>query len=152
MRVHAQGRIWRVPQHYIDMACEAMGGIDLDLSVPPDDALGCPWQGHVFLVPPGYKGLPAAFIAKLLAEIEAGNVPMAVLLTNNSTDTRWFQAAHRASSRLCFVKGRIRFTMPDGSQALPLQGQAAFYFGDQPERFVDTFSRVGRVTRHYPLR
>ncbi len=141
--------LWRVPQLYVDKARQAMDGLDLDLSMPPWDALEWSWQGRVFLVPPATRGRVLPFIRKLLAEIEAGNVTAAVLLTNNSTDTKWFALANRISTRVCFPRGRIRFIAPDGLPALPLQGQAVMYFGNHPERFQAAYADVGVIVRHF---
>jgi len=147
----AQGRdvsIWRVPQKYYDMAREVMSEIDNELAPPPDDALECSWLGSVFLVPPFGRGVTAAHVMKLLAELNTRTATAAVLITNNNTDTEHIQCAMHRSAAICFHLGRMKFKSSDGLPAYPTQGQIILYFGAQRERFAQVFNRVGAV--RYP--
>jgi hypothetical protein len=54
---------------------------------------GKPWPGRIFLNPPYAAGRIDKFVAKLLAEYQAGNLQQGELLTNSSTETRWWQSA-----------------------------------------------------------
>ena len=65
----------------------------------------------------------------MIAEIAAGRVKQAIVLTHCYCDTAWFQKLARKAHLVCFPKGRIRFEAPDGTLASPTQGQAFFYFG-----------------------
>jgi hypothetical protein len=65
------------------------------------------------------------------------------MLTNNSTDTDWFNAALSKAASVCFTHGRVNFIQPNGQEVLPTQGQAFFYFGDDIERFEEIFHRTG---------
>ena len=48
--------------------------------------------------PPYSPGLVGSFVRKLLDEHHAGNVTAALVFTNNSTDTRWWQSLARRSN------------------------------------------------------
>jgi hypothetical protein len=87
------------------------------------------------------------FIAKFIEEFEAGRVTEAIVLTNNSTDTKWFMCAQAACAGVCFTSGRIRFIDDRGGEVFPTQGQAFFYFGSNYERFREVFRDVGFVMR-----
>ena len=147
----ARVSLWRVPALHVDKARESMGGLDLDLSVPSPCWLMvmAQWYGRVFLMPPQTRGGNRPYIARLLQEIAAGNVEQAVLLTNNSTDTKWWQQAGRIAARICFVDGRIKFTNSHSDPALPVQGQTLMYFGAAVDRFAAVFADVGRVCKRY---
>lgn len=156
------------PAEYIDAVRQVLGEIDLDPAssntaqkivkavtyyTSKDDGLNRDWQGKVFLNPPYHRDLCPRFIDKLLDEINEERVTEAILLTNNSTDTDWFNLAVRLCNSLCFVKGRIKFFEGDGeTEVLPTQGQAFFYFGSNVKQFERTFRYVGfcvRVTVAY---
>jgi DNA N-6-adenine-methyltransferase (Dam) len=110
---------------------------------PEDDGLTREWHGNVFLNPPYHRELCPAFVDKLLAELQAERVAEAIMLTNNSTDTEWFQKAAEAANAVCLTHGRIAFTTPDGSEVAPTQGQAVFYFGKDVGKFVEVFRQIG---------
>ena len=138
------------PRDQVAAVRAALGEIDLD---PASDALGQKtvgaidyfavednslereWPGRVFLNPPYNRNLAPTFISKLLQEIEAGRTTAAILLTNNCTDTDWFDVALRRCAGVCFTHSRIRFTKPDGSKVVPNLGQAFFYFGPRRAAF-----------------
>jgi hypothetical protein len=143
---------------YVEAARQVLGTIDLDPAssdiaqktvkatqyfTVDDDGLSREWHGRVFLNPPYHRELAPKFIAKLVEELAAGHVSEAVMLTNNCTDTEWFDVALRESQSVCFTRGRIRFTTPNEEEVLPTQGQAFFYFGPNPERFEEVFCKLG---------
>jgi len=93
---------------YIESARKVLGGIDLDPAsnvvaqqtvmaerffTIDDDGLRQEWTGRVWLNPPYSRGVISRFVNKLLTEYHAGRVTAAILLTNNFTDTKWWQAA-----------------------------------------------------------
>jgi DNA polymerase-1 len=150
---------WYTPPEILEAARAVLGGIDLDPAsceiaqrtvkaaryyTVADDGLAQDWHGRVWLNTPYAAGLVGRFVEKLLAHVEAGDVTAAILLTNNATDTRWFQAASRAAAAACFPSGRIRFAGPEGPRRTPLQGQAILYFGPTPRAFVARFGGFGR--------
>jgi hypothetical protein len=154
------------PKPYIDAARKVLGAIDLDpatskqaqrtvqakrIFTEADDGLEQEWHGRVWVNPPYHRDLAPRFIDKLIAEIEAGRTTAAIMLTNNCTDTSWFDAALRICSAVCFTRGRISFTKPNGAEVVPMglptQGQAFFYFGQDVQRFEDVFCTIGSCLR-----
>jgi phage N-6-adenine-methyltransferase len=130
------------PAQYLEAARLVLGAIDLDPATSEeaqrvvraeayfteaDDGLQRDWDGRVWLNPPYHRELAPKFIDKLIAEIAAGRVSAAIMLTNNCTDTEWFLRAARKADAICFTNGRINFTRPNGGEpVLPTQGQAFF--------------------------
>ena len=151
---------WYTPPEYIHAARDVLGAIDLDPAssdraqqavraaryfTKNDDGLKGAWHGRVWLNPPFAQPLISEFVAKIVAEHNAGRIDAAIMLTNNSTDTGWFHEALAASDAICFTRGRIKFYKDEGEKAAPLQGQAFFYFGDDVVGFVERFSGIGAV-------
>ena len=152
---------WYTPAEYADLAREVMGGIDLDPASceqankvigadtfysKDDDGLSKDWTGRVWLNPPYSRDLMPAFVEKLKASFIDGSVEQAVLVSHNNTDTAWFHNLASAASAICFPKKRIRFYR-DEEIAAPTNGQAFFYLGESPEKFISVFSDIGFVVR-----
>ena len=146
------------PSEYIEAARLALGEIDLDPAsneiaqktvraakyfIADDDGLSQDWHGRVWLNPPYHRDLAPKFIDKLVSEFASGRIQAAIALTNNCTDTEWFSTALEECAAICFTRGRIKFTQPDGTEVLPTQGQAFFYFGDNVTAFERAFSQIG---------
>jgi phage N-6-adenine-methyltransferase len=151
---------WYTPGQYIEAARSLMGGIDLDPAssdlaqrtvgadayfTKADDGLAREWAGRVWLNPPYAQPAIQHFADKVVAEVRAGRVTEAVVLTHNYTDTAWFHNMAADCSAICFTRGRIGFVAPDGKRAAPTQGQAFFYFGPRPEAFAEAFGAFGFV-------
>jgi phage N-6-adenine-methyltransferase len=151
---------WYTPPDVVEDAREVMGGIDLDPAsndaaqqvvragtyyTAETNGLAQEWQRRVFCNPPYKDGLIDKFVAKLVAEHKAGNVPEAVLLVHSRTDTAWFHEAAGVATAICFTRGRVRFQRPDGSGDAPPIGSAFFYFGRSPDRFAAVFGSIGLV-------
>lgn len=151
---------WYTPRQYLDVARELLGGIDLDPASSAlanetvqakrffsldDNGLAREWDGKVWLNPPYAQPAIQLFAEKIVAEVRAGRVTEAVMLTHNYTDTEWFHHAESAASAICFTRGRIRFVSPQGELASPTQGQAFFYFGARADAFASAFKRFGFV-------
>jgi ParB-like chromosome segregation protein Spo0J len=150
------------PEIYIKSARKVMGSIDLDPASCPkaqetvradkyfslkDDGLKQEWHGRIFLNPPYSHPEIAHFIRKLIADFKSGNVKEAILLTNDNTDTEWFQTAARVASVVCFVSDRINFDKPDGGTSAPTNGQSFFFFGRDESKFIREFSQYGLLMR-----
>jgi hypothetical protein len=139
-----------------------MGGIDVDPASSPaanevvgastfytidDDGLTQPWSGRVWLNPPYENKLLEKFCAHLGREYSEGNVTAAIVLTNNATETRWFQGLALHASAICFPAGRVSFWHPDKTTSTPPSGQAVLYLGDHPDTFAREFQHFGVCVR-----
>jgi ParB family chromosome partitioning protein len=148
---------WYTPDEYLDAARTVVGEFDLDPASNPianervraavfytsdDDGLTKDWSGVVWMNPPYESKLIGQFSEKLCDAFASGNVTAAIVLVNNATETRWFQSLAEQSSAICFPKGRVKFWHPR-KEAVPLQGQAVLYLGDDKEAFVAEFSKFG---------
>ena len=76
----------------------------------------------------------------------ACDVPEAIILVNNATETSWFQKLMSCASAVMFPSSRIKFWSYDGRQSAPLQGQALIYLGDNVESFIKHFKRFGWIS------
>jgi phage N-6-adenine-methyltransferase len=148
---------WYTPDEYLDAARRVIGEFDLDPASNPvanervraavfytaeDDGLAKDWSGVVWMNPPYESSLVDKFAKKLANSYSAGDVTAAVVLVNNGTETKWFQCLAEQASAICFPKGRVKFWHPR-KEAVPLQGQAVLYLGDDMEAFVTEFSSFG---------
>lgn len=150
---------WHTPTQYIEAAREVMGRIDLDpatcetaQAVVQADAfftkemegLDRRWHGRVWLNPPYSMPSIAYFVAKVLDEYDQGHISEAIVLVNNSSDTKWF---HRLLDRClaCFTAGRVQFWHPDYKTFATRQGQTFFYLGQNQDKFKGVFSQFGIV-------
>jgi phage N-6-adenine-methyltransferase len=149
---------WYTPEEYIAAARQTLGDFDLDPASSPianatvqaerfytaeEDGLSQPWFGRVWMNPPYEAGLVDKFAQKLRDEYQAGTVSEAIVLVNNATETRWFHTMVEVASAVCFPKGRIRFTSPNGVLGAPLQGQAFIYLGQNVAGFAERFNEFG---------
>ncbi len=156
----ADSNDWYTPEPIIVAARTAMGQIDLDPAscaransvveanwffTQKDNGLLQEWRGRVFLNPPYSSDLLPFFVEKLLEEWASGRTKQAVVLVNNSTETRWFRDLLADCSSLCLLCGRLRFWGPRDEGGTPRQGQAVFYFGPERERFREVFRRLGTI-------
>jgi DNA N-6-adenine-methyltransferase (Dam) len=122
---------WYTPPEYVELAREVMGAIDVDPAsnliaqetvkaatfyTKDDDGLTKEWNGRVWLNPPYSHPENEQFVDKLIVEIDAGRTTEAILLTNNASETAWFQKAAPYASALCFAATRLRFLVPAGEQ------------------------------------
>jgi len=158
---------WYTPARYIEAARKCMGAIDTDPASSEfanrtvkaaqyydaeSNGLAQEWSGRVWLNPPYAQPLISDFCAAIADRYAIGQILQGILLTNNATETRWFQYAIRSASALCFPAGRIKFLDQTGTPAkTPLQGQCFMYFGTEPERFADAFEDIGAVVTVHPV-
>jgi len=152
---------WHTPAQYIELARAVLGEIDLDPASndkaqkvvgakkfykyisPTNNGLTKPWHGRVWLNPPFSPNEIAAFVEKLRAEYASGNTTAAIMLSSNYTDSQWFQDLAGDASAISFPKKRIRFVDKDGIMSSPVNGQAFFYLGKSPAKFIKTFRPLG---------
>jgi len=157
---------WYTPQKYIESARMVLGGIDLDPAsndcaqgkvradayyTVNDDGLVKDWRGSVWLNPPYTSGVINKFIDKAILHYLGGDITQAIVLTNNSADTTWFQKAAFASAAMCFTAGRISFYKDSGDTGSPTQGQTFFYFGPDVDGFFREFSQYGFVVQRVSM-
>ena len=151
---------WYTPAEYIEAARKVMGSIDVDPATndfaqktvdaathytAKDDGLSQDWAGTVWMNPPFKMPEVAQFIAKLCEAVETGDVPQAVVVTNNNTDTKWWHRAAEASSAICFTRGRVKWYNAAQPDCSPTNGQTFFYFGSRAKTFAKVFSDFGLV-------
>jgi hypothetical protein len=158
---------WYTPAEFIAAAVEVLGAIDLDpaSTAEANDKVGAarfytaddngldperPWAGRVWMNPPYSQPAVAHFALRLAGEFTAGNVTAAITLTNNATDTEWWQLLAATASALCLPVRRVKFWQPGQPDASPLQGQALLYLGPYPGQFSAEFGRFGSVWEHDP--
>jgi ParB family chromosome partitioning protein len=162
---------WYTPSWLLDAAVAVMGGIDLDpassdaqQAASPvkatryftiaDNGLTQSWHGRVFLNPPYAARVIDTFVEKFLTERQLGHLQQGILLTNSSTETRWWHAAAQGCDAICFVKGRVRFLkLIDGvlspGTSSPSHPHSVFYFGDAAAGFASVFKSHGLVVPHF---
>ena len=154
---------WYTPMKFINAVKRVLGEIDLDPASSSKanrvikakrfydqttDGLTKTWKADtLFLNPPyckaGNTSNQDRWTGKLLREYAAGNVKEAILLVTNATETAWF---HRLLQfPLCFIKGRINFTTPNGKHGGATKGSVFVYFGERQDLFKKVFSRFGFV-------
>lgn len=148
---------WYTPKEYVEAARQVLLEIHLDPASNPvandvvqaetfytaeDDGLTKEWSGNVWMNPPYESGLIGQFVEKLCDSYAAGDVTRAVVLVNNATETKWFQSLAAEASAICFPKGRVKFWHPR-KVAVPLQGQAVLFLGQEIDDFCRAFSSFG---------
>jgi len=153
---------WYTPARYIELARQVLGVIDLDPAsnltaqatvkaatfyTEETNGLDKPWNGKVWMNPPYSRNLIGRFIDKIIEEHRTGRCTEAVVLTNNSTDTKWAAVLFQNASALCFTRGRVKFYSPTkGCPSGSLQqGQLFSYLGRRPDRFASVFREVGHI-------
>jgi hypothetical protein len=155
---------WYTPGKYIEAARAVLGGIDIDPASSEvaqetvraekfytiaTNGLSQAWRGRVWLNPPYSGPLVSQFVDKLVAELRAGDVTTAILLSSNGTDAAWFHHAAQAATAICFTYGRIKFvdanSVGGGGRVAPPSGSAFLYFGPDVLRFHAVFAKFGTM-------
>jgi len=152
---------WYTPPHYIEMARQVMGSIDLDpasngvaqqwiqadcwFGIRNDGLQQC-WQGNVWLNPPYGNGM-GQWTGKATESFENGAMQQAVLLVRPAPGSRWYQELARRYVS-CVTDKRIRFMDASGQpQPSPVHGNVFFYMGENVGRFREVFAEIGVVSR-----
>jgi phage N-6-adenine-methyltransferase len=154
---------WHTPPAIVEAARRVLGRIDLDpfssdtanrtikatryLSKADNALHPRQWTDQpctCWINPPYGRGIVDQAIDRFLAELP--RLTAALVLTNNSTETRWFCRLAARSTAILFTDHRVSFISPD-SKAVSgnTRGQAIFYFGPHRERFAAEFQRFGWI-------
>ena len=95
---------------------------------------------------PPYSGsLINLFVTKFLDHWQSSEISAGIVLVNNATETQWGQQLGSYACAVCFPEHRIKFWSPDKETAVPLQGQAIYYFGADRDRFRAVFGELGFI-------
>ena len=161
---------WYTPSWVVELARDTLGGIDLDPSSdltaqavvkagtwhgcgrPDADgglSPGAVWAGRCWMNPPYGKGLLQAFIERLIAEVDAGHVTQALVLTSvhAMSSASSGQKLMAASAATCVLRGRLTFWGEHSTGATPTFGSVVTGLGDvDPARFAQVWGPRGVVT------
>ena len=148
------------PPEIIELVREVLGTIDLDPAScsianntvqatafysSDDDGLNQEWQASkIFMNPPYSKDLIEKFVDKLINS----QFDEAITLTHNCTETSWGGKLLKNSTAVAFPTGRIDCKTPAGEGGSPKQGSMICYFGNNPKKFIDVFSRIGNCLKN----
>lgn len=150
---------WYTPIEIIESARAVMGSIDLDpatsllanesvkaeqIFTKGDNGLRQEWNGNIWMNPPYSQPLIKEFSDKIVSELENQSIEQACVLTNNATETEWYQQMMQRCSAVCFIKSRLKFIDYKGNPSgAPLQGQTIMYFGKRKDEFAVEFNKYG---------
>ena len=73
------------------------------------DGLAQDWSGERVFCNPPYGREVQKWVSKCFNEVYGGDCPLAVMLLNARTDTRWFHDYIYNRAEIRFVKGRLKF-------------------------------------------
>lgn len=159
----ASSDTWNTPASLLELVRHVMGGIDVDPAsnleaqtlvqagtfyTVETDGLAHEWPGRAFVNPP-YSNV-APFVAKLLAEFDAGRTTEAIVLVNARTGAGWFQSLAARAWR-CELRQRVKFWRPERPEGSAGRScSVAFYVGPNVRRFTRIFRPLGTVTAPMP--
>lgn len=145
------------PQFIVEVAREAMGGIDLDpasseaankrvsalqIFTETDDGLSKEWFGRVWMNHPFSREGNRLWINKMVEEFESGRTIKACCITFAATSEKWFQPLLKRPQ--CFLSPRTNYHLPDGSLKRGVtKGSVVTFFGIDMETIQRTFSHLG---------
>ncbi|MGG6295244.1 DNA N-6-adenine-methyltransferase [Leptolyngbya sp. AN02str] len=104
-----------------------------------------PWFGNVWLNAPYSFPLIELFNERLIEHWQEQKITAALSITNNATETGWYQELAVACTLRLDFTGRIPFHNPYKTGESNRQGQSLFYFGHHPERFIKAFGEYGLI-------
>ncbi len=155
------GDEWMTPAEYVERARRVLGKIHLDPASSERaneivkakkfftkelDGLKLEWKGNVWLNPPFSSPLVGQFVTTLIESLELQDVPSAILLTNNATETEWFQNALDFAGLCCLPDHRIAFLGASGKpMAQNRQAQAFFFFNCDHDLVLREFGDIGTI-------
>lgn len=154
---------WYTPRKYIDAAVEVLDTIELDpyssefanniVNAKVFYTIKNPcnlkeWDFHtVWMNPPYSSGGIKQAVDKFIQEYKKYKFN-AIVLTNNATETKWFQTLAELSTAMCFTNHRISFENVDGkNKSNNTRGQVFFYFGNDVNKFIHVFNKFGLILK-----
>lgn len=146
---------WNTPQWLVDKVVETLGIINLDPCsnphsvVPavrkvqlPEDGLAVPWGDYygVYVNPPYGRGI-ASWISKgLTASAVGANV---IMVIPAAVDTKhWHSYVWPSASRICFLKGRVKFDLPGNPASQAATHATAVVLFSESYRVASQFDTV----------
>lgn len=148
------------PAHIIAAVVDFFDAIDLDpcaeegdaKTVPArvhytaaNDGLALPWFGRVYMNPPYGRAIDA-WVERLVAAYESGEIEAGIALVPARVDTAWFRRL-RDFPR-CEIRGRLTFVGNDESAPFP---SVLIHVGDETERFARAVAHLGDVFVRYEV-
>ncbi|MCK9577035.1 MAG: ParB N-terminal domain-containing protein [Clostridia bacterium] len=150
---------WYTPKIYMDAVREVIGDIELD---PYSDEIANSnvnaknyytidnpaetkeWKCKtLWMNPPYTAAIMKPAVNKFVSEYRKYNFN-AIVITNNATETQWFNTLVTNSKCFCFTNHRIAFETYDGkNESNNTRGQVFFYFGNNIEKFKHAFNKFG---------
>ena len=158
---------WFTPPEYLDSVRAVLGEIELDpftsaeaneivratrIFTQEHSAFDHEWHrgkpARVFMNPPYSAGLCARAVNRFIDQLTLGHIEEGIVLVNNATDTRWFNALVGRCTAICFTHHRISFWNADKKHVSGnTRGQAFFYFGKRGKEFAGIFRKHGFVLK-----
>lgn len=157
---------WYTPVKYIDAARAVFGGtIELDpfssieankmvkatrIFTEEDDGCLQMWDAKTVWMNPPYGPLMNLAVKKFLVEHHKESFDHAIILCNNSTDTKWFKKLSERADAICFTDHRISFIAVDGKKSsVNTRGQCFLYYGKDTDAFHREFSQYGLLVKRF---
>ena len=109
-----------------------------------DDGLKQPWpaDGVIWVNPPYSRGRLKPWITTCYARQTPTNHILALIPSDLGSKAGAFAAS--TADGLCFVRGRLKFSTPDGPMTEGTkQPSIIVYWGRETKRFADTFADLG---------
>jgi hypothetical protein len=159
---------WYTPAKYIESARTVLDGIGFDpfssveankvvkaesFYTIKEDCFKTEWPlvNSCWMNPPYGIGICGQSADRFIEQFEAGRFKRGIVLTNNATDTKWFNALADKAVAMCFTDHRISFWNADGkAQSGNTRGQAFFYFDSESnsaKAFAEEFGQHGFVVK-----
>ena len=154
---------WFTPIKYIESARKVLGAINLDPFSCVDanavikadtffdesiNSLEQSWKAESLFINPPYGRIITTCVDKIVNEYQLGNFTNAIILTNNCSDTKWFNKLAYITDLFCFTDHRIAFYNVDGKNISGnTRGQTFFYIGQNKQGFIEEFSKYGLVVK-----
>jgi ParB family chromosome partitioning protein len=91
-----------------------------------------------------------AWINKLVADYQAGNISQALCIVFNSSSETWFRPLLKFPQ--CILYGRTQFRNPDGTtDGSPPKGCVITYLGHDVAQIARCFAHLGEIKVSYPF-